>query len=101
MVTLSLDGLRIMNPEDKIKWSGNSSNTEPIYIYDRIRAIATASRIDSINSKELDKGTAVAIKEKHRWDKIPKYSDYVNLEELYDVDEIDELYYQASKKRGW
>lgn len=31
----------------------------------------------------------------------PTYSDYVNVEELYDVEEIKEQYLQAAHKRGW
>jgi hypothetical protein len=34
------------------------------------------------------------------WDNIPKYSDFVDLDELYDVDEIDDLLYEAIRKLG-
>lgn len=33
-------------------------------------------------------------------EKLPTYSDYVNVEELYDVEEIKELYLQASQQRA-
>ncbi len=32
---------------------------------------------------------------------LPTYANYINIEELYDVDEIEDLHLQAAKKRGW
>lgn len=31
----------------------------------------------------------------------PTYSDYVNVDELYDVEEIKEQYLTSAHKRGW
>ncbi len=35
------------------------------------------------------------------WGPLPTLANYIEMDELYDVDEVDELYLQASKKRGW
>ncbi len=33
------------------------------------------------------------------WGKLPNLSNYMNIDELYDVDEIEKLYYKAALKR--
>ncbi len=100
---LDLNSLKFRNPLDKIKWEkGDCSNIESNITIGFIQANATASSCSNlILGKELVKATNITTTIKEKWEKIPRYSDYENLEELYDVDEIDELYYKASKKRGW
>jgi len=44
---------------------------------------------------------ATRIVSKNAWDSLPTYANYNNIDELYDADEIEELYMQSAKKRGW
>ncbi len=35
------------------------------------------------------------------WPTLPKFFDYMDVEALYDADEIDELFLQAAGRQGW
>lgn len=41
------------------------------------------------------------IKIEDMWGPLPTYANYVDIDELYDWEEIQELYLQACAKRGW
>lgn len=70
-----------------------------------IRVTGTsASYEDQMKATELTRfillqGTAV--REDLAWNSLPRINDYYPQEELYDIDEMDQLYLQAAKSRGW
>lgn len=45
-------------------------------------------------------GTAVKL-EKALWPQLPTIADYVDLDTLYDMDEVQSAFYEATKRQGW
>jgi len=50
---------------------------------------------------ELAMPLGTAVDHRQQWPTLPKFFDYVEVESLYDADEIEDIFLHAAKKRGW
>lgn len=50
---------------------------------------------------ELAMTIGTAADQRQTWPTLPKFFDYVEVGSLYDVDEIEDIFLQTAKKRGW
>lgn len=69
----------------------------------RLAAIATsasqASLFEGVN--KIIKAYGTAVKERALWPQLPTIADYVDLDTLYDMDEVQSAFYGATKRQGW
>ncbi|MBC7466855.1 MAG: hypothetical protein H7256_12760 [Bdellovibrio sp.] len=101
VIAFNVRSKELSTPLERVKLVAITGNEViPLIFKNSTHADETSLRyILSIQQKISAAATTLISKE--YWGNLPTYDNYNNLDELYDADETEELFFQAAQKRGW
>jgi len=70
------------------------------FIQGTVTAYSIEPLLESINDFIRTHGTAVKLNSS-MWSKLPTITDYLDLDSLYDLEETENTFYQATTQQGW